>query len=253
MTSATAENTVNKLRQTFATHGLPQIIVSDNGSNFASEHFKQFCDNNGIKHIFVSPYKPSSNGMAERAVQTIKNGLKKAKLETAKLETGLYRFLLTYNKIPQSTTGIAPCELLMKRKLRSRIDLIKPDISVKVEDSQSKMKERYDTKSKKRSFYCGDKVFVQNFIGLPKWIPGSIETVLGPLTYQIRLTMEGYGDAMKIMSSRYTSDSVHEERPIEEPVHAPLNPQLYQTPLEDTTNATPVSMDKAPDKYLFSN
>ena len=53
---------------------------------------------------------------------------------------------------------------------------------------------------------------------------------------------------MKIMSRRYTSDSVHEERPIEEPVHAPLNPQLYQMPLEDTTNASPVSMDKAPDK-----
>ena len=147
--------------------------------------------------------------------------------------------------MPQSTTGIVPCELLIKRNFRSRIDLIKPDISVKVEDSQSKMKESYDTKSKKRSFFCGDKVFVQNFIGLPKRITGSIETVLGPLTYHIRLSdgrlWRRHENHVKL---HYTSDFVHEEQSIEEPVQAPLNPQSYRTPLKDTTIATPVSMDK---------
>ena len=80
------------------------------------------------------------------------------------LESRLYRFLLQYNKIPQSTTGMAPCELLMKRKLRSRIDLVKPDVSTKVERNQSKMKDRHDKKAKDRTFYAGDTVFVRNLL-----------------------------------------------------------------------------------------
>ena len=126
MNSATSESTINRLHQTFATHGLPESIVSDNGPQFTSHLFSEFCTNNGMKHITVSPYKPASNGMAERAVQTIKNGLKKNKKGETCLETRLYLYLLFYNKIPQSTTLAAPCELLMKRKIRSRIDLIRP-------------------------------------------------------------------------------------------------------------------------------
>ena len=118
--------------------------------------FEEFCEKNGIQHIFVSPYRPASNGFAERAVQSVKNGIKKARVlnDNESLESRLYRFLLQYNKIPQSTTGMAPCELLMKRKLRSRIDLVKPDVSTKVERNQSKMKDRHDKKAKDRTFYA---------------------------------------------------------------------------------------------------
>ena len=49
----------------------------DNGAGFASEKFKTFTEHNGIKHIFTSPYRPSSNGMAECAVQTFKQGISK--------------------------------------------------------------------------------------------------------------------------------------------------------------------------------
>ena len=112
--SATSANTIAKLRQTFATHGLPGDIVSDNGTPFKSELMAEFCEMNGIKQIFVSPYRPASNGLAERAVQSVKNGLRKAKNDQVTLETRLYRFLLHYNKVPQSTTGLPPCELLMK-------------------------------------------------------------------------------------------------------------------------------------------
>ena len=68
--STSAVSTIIKLRSLFATHGIPEQLVSDNGSGFRSEEFKQFTTQNGIKHIFTSPYNPSSNGLAERAVQT---------------------------------------------------------------------------------------------------------------------------------------------------------------------------------------
>ena len=53
-----AENTVEMLLDTFATHGLCEQIVSDNGSQFTSETFKKFCEARGIQHILTAPYHP---------------------------------------------------------------------------------------------------------------------------------------------------------------------------------------------------
>ena len=64
---ATSASIIEKLRKIFATHGVPKNIVSDNGSVFTSEEMK-----NNIRHIRTAPFHPSSNGMAERYVQTFK-------------------------------------------------------------------------------------------------------------------------------------------------------------------------------------
>ena len=74
--SATGSQTVEKLRMSFATHGVSETIVSDNASQFVNEVFAEFTRKNQIKDIRVSPYHPSSNGLAERAVQVFKNGMK---------------------------------------------------------------------------------------------------------------------------------------------------------------------------------
>ena len=58
-------------------HGLPDCIVSDNGPTFTSEEFREFTSANGIRHIFAAPNDPSSNGLAERAVQSFKEGMKR--------------------------------------------------------------------------------------------------------------------------------------------------------------------------------
>ena len=68
----TSEKTIARLWSIFATHGLPQQIVRDNGPTFTSEQFEEFTKQNGIKHTFAALYHPSSNGLAERAVQTFK-------------------------------------------------------------------------------------------------------------------------------------------------------------------------------------
>ena len=75
--SASSATTIEKLRCLFATHRIPESIVSDNGSPFTSSEMKEFLIGNGVKQITSSPYHPSSNGLAERAVQTCKSGLKK--------------------------------------------------------------------------------------------------------------------------------------------------------------------------------
>jgi hypothetical protein len=56
MNSVVASSTIEQLRMIFATHGLPSILVSDNGPTFISEEFRTFTKFNGIKHIFAVPY-----------------------------------------------------------------------------------------------------------------------------------------------------------------------------------------------------
>ena len=93
------------------------VYFHDNGSVFMSSEFTDFVKRNGIRHVTSSPYHPSSNGLAERAVQTMKDGLKK--LVSGSLETKLARFLFKYRLTPQTVTGVSPAELMFGRPLRS--------------------------------------------------------------------------------------------------------------------------------------
>ena len=81
MKTTTASKTVAILRSLFARYGIPQQIVSDNGPQFSSEKYRQFCESNGIRHTLVAPYHPSSNGEAERFVQTFKVSYSKSSTE----------------------------------------------------------------------------------------------------------------------------------------------------------------------------
>ena len=107
MKSISSSVTIEKLQSIFAIHGLPHKLVTDNGPAFISFEFKTFMDINGIVHIRSAPYHPSTNGLAERAVQTLKDGLRCIKDGT--IETRLARFLSKYRLTPHSTTGLKCC------------------------------------------------------------------------------------------------------------------------------------------------
>ena len=73
----TAKETISALQQVFAIEGLPDTIVTDNGTQFTSQEFRRFCIQHQIKHLTSSVFHPASNGEAERFVQTFKNRLNK--------------------------------------------------------------------------------------------------------------------------------------------------------------------------------
>ena len=185
VSSATSSITIDKLRMLFAQFGLPETIVSDNGSCFVSEEFESFLQSNGIKHITTAPYHPSSNGLAERAVQVLKSGLRK--VTEGNLNTRIARVLFAYRLVPQSTTGVTPAELLLGRKPRSRLDLVKPDMAKRVEDKQSQQKATHDVSAHSRTYEVGDLVHVLNFRPGEKWIPGKIIESTGPISFRIQL------------------------------------------------------------------
>ena len=165
MQSITSSKTIEKLRIIFANHGVPRKVVTDNGPSFTSKEFQIFLSDNGIVHTLTTPYHPSSNGLAERAVQTVKNGIKRT--PGATVQEKLSKFLFTYRITPQTTTGIAPAQLLMGRRLRSRLDRLFPDHTQKVENQQSKQAQYHDTSKPLRTFKVGDTVYVKDFSTQP--------------------------------------------------------------------------------------
>ena len=68
---------------------------------------RTFCQKNGITHTTSAPYHPSSNGLAERAVQIVKQGIKK--LQEGSLKDKVSRTLFTYRTTPHTTTGQTQC------------------------------------------------------------------------------------------------------------------------------------------------
>ena len=152
-------------------------------TGFVSEQFEHFLRGNGVKHVTSAPYHPASNGLAERAVQIVKRGLKK--VTDGSLNTRLAKVLFTYRMTPQSTTGITPAELLLGRMPRSHLDLLKPQTAERVEDKQRRQKERHDVRVKFRTFEVGDTVFVKSFGSGQKWLPGTISTRSGSVLFQV--------------------------------------------------------------------
>ena len=128
VSSTSSEVTIRVLRSLFATHGLPQTIVSDNAPAFVSDEFRSFLSRNGIRYMNSSPYHPASNGQAEICVRKVKEALRTMGKGSTELQ--LQRLLFKDHITPSTTTGYSPAELLFKRQLRSALTLLRPESQV---------------------------------------------------------------------------------------------------------------------------
>ena len=93
--STTSDHVITHLKFMFATFGIPNGIRPNGGPQFSSFAFKNFADSCGFVHTFSSSRHSRSNGETERAVQTVKNLLKKSK--------DPYLALLAYRTSPLKT------------------------------------------------------------------------------------------------------------------------------------------------------
>ncbi|XP_059044987.1 uncharacterized protein K02A2.6-like [Achroia grisella] len=115
LSNLSAEVTIAAFKSVFARFGIPDILYSDNGTNFCNQKFREFTKNWNFTHRTSSPTFPQSNGLAERYVQTVKNLFKKADYE----KKDKYLALLEYRNTPKvEMENKTPSELLMNRNVQ---------------------------------------------------------------------------------------------------------------------------------------
>ena len=225
MSDATSHSTVHKLRRMFAAHGLPKVMVTDNGPAFVGDEFERFCAKNGIRHVPTAPYHPASNGQAERVVRAFKEAMNK--LKTGDIETKVNRLLFKYRITPHTSTGVSPSKLMLKREIRTPFHLIQPG---------SQITPRAEAKTKTRKFKVGDMVWLRNFGKGDKWVPGTVSAIRGNVNYEVSLTnkeetVHRHVDQLKErVGEVIESNDLDLELP-QEPSEASMTP---------TTNANPI-------------
>ncbi|XP_054260279.1 uncharacterized protein K02A2.6-like [Macrosteles quadrilineatus] len=269
MKSTTSFKTIEKLRTLFASFGLPEELVSDNGPNFASGEFREFLSNNGIKFTLSPPYHPASNGAAERFVQEVKKNLKRQVMasgsETISLQHKLDNFLFAFRNTPSTVTGVTPAELFLQWKPRTKLTMLKPCLLSAIDKKREAQKEAADNhRGSFRSFVEGERVLVKSVRQeIISWIPGRILERKSPSTYVVSV-LGGkirFCHADHLRSSKLTEEEeVTVNRPVvQSPIKSPENKSAVgiQTPPErsprvmETRNTSPrqqrsVGLPKSP-------
>ena len=170
--------TIEMLKSQMARHGIPEKLRTDNGPQFDSQEFMEFCADYGIEQHTSSPRYPQSNGEAERAVQTVKRLWTKAHDKQLAL--------LAYRTTPMESCGMSPAQLSMSRRLRSKIPIARELLKPKLYDMKAVIKELDNEKERQRHYYDakvksdlpvlveGDPVRMAPFPGKKQWVPAKV-------------------------------------------------------------------------------
>ena len=136
-TTVNSRSVIDCLKDILARHGVPDVLFSDNGPQYASAEFTEFAKNWVFLHNISSPNFPKSNGLGESSVKIVKHLLRKS------LDSGddFMKNLLKYRTTPLQI-GTSPEELLVNRKLRSNLpingDLLTPHTAKEVVKEKQK-------------------------------------------------------------------------------------------------------------------
>lgn len=174
----TSQHVIKQLKEWFSIHGIPQVLETDNGPQYACAEFRRFCSQWGFEHQTSSPYFPRANGLAERYVQVAKSMLKKCNDD----QSDIYLALLHIRNTPRSSSIPSPNERLMGRLVRSNmpmtLEALRPRVSVNVQqllEREREMQKNYADRGTKepQTFTEQEKILMQNQ-GTRKWTPRTV-------------------------------------------------------------------------------
>lgn len=202
MKKITSEETIKKIEPIFVRLGYPRTITLDNGRQFISTEFEEYCHSRNISLNHTAPYWPQANDEVERQNSSLLKRLKISHSMNRDCKTDLLHYLMMYYTNAHSVTGKAPSVLLQNRLIRSKIPSISdiettPPITTEVQDRdrivKHRGKERKDARrhAKPSDIQVGDRVLVQNLVSTGKLTP-----TFNGIEYQV---MERRGSCVKII------------------------------------------------------
>ncbi|GFX73306.1 uncharacterized protein K02A2.6 [Trichonephila clavipes] len=170
-------------------------------------------DSDYLGHKTSAPFKPSSNGQAEHYVATLKQSLRAMHKYEGTIQQKLSTFLMQYRKAPNVTTTLSPAMLFLKRDIRTRIDLLLPELKTKIQDKLR----RDNFEFRDRKFDVGDRVAVRVYRAAnTRWKFGTIVNQDGVLHYII--------DVQGTLVKRH----VDQIRPVGDKVQENIIPLMHQ-------------------------
>ncbi|XP_055348004.1 uncharacterized protein K02A2.6-like [Paramacrobiotus metropolitanus] len=170
MRHATTDAVIEALLDMFSHYGPCTEIVSDNGTQFTSEQFSEFCQQYGIRHFRTPPGHPQSNGQAERYVQTVKDGVSKLMADQKRLPVAL-----------RSSSGAT---------MRSTLDLLVPVLLTTAEKNRERHRRNFDQHTRKKDFRLGDLVLVRDYrpSRAVDWISGKLIKRESRLIWEVQVS-----------------------------------------------------------------
>lgn len=173
----TSSEIIGHLKNWFSTHGVPEILESDNGPQYTSKEFKEFRKTWYFQSKTSSPNHPRGNGLAERGVQTAKGVLRRCTMDNSDIQLAL----LNLRNTPRNDQIGSPNQRLMSRMTRTNLptsnENLKPKIVENVSEELKKLREKQKFYSDRTSRVTkdvekGDKIRVQ--FGHRNWLSGQV-------------------------------------------------------------------------------
>jgi hypothetical protein len=145
----TSAQVIKCIKEHCSRYGIPETIVTDNGTQYCSNEFRRFCAEYGIKQIFSSPKYPQSNGFAEKTVQTAKRLIIKTKED----KSDLYLALLDLRNTPRDNIIGSPVQRLMNRRTKTQLPTSKQLLLPAVIDPQQVKNQKTQHREMQKFYY----------------------------------------------------------------------------------------------------
>lgn len=232
MKEISTSSTIAILNRLFAQFGVPDMLVSDNGCQFTSAEFSNFCASLTIEHVRSPIYHPQSNGQAERFVDTFKRALRKMHGE-GRTEDLLQVFLRTYRSTPSMhvPNNSSPAEAFLGRRIKTIHDAMKPQI-LRKETINRNQHNGFRTADLK--FQVGEPVYVLMFRNFNRsWVPAVVKRRKGSVLRDVQVGDEIQTRHINHLRPRYTENN-NKDNSIELPLDVLLDTFDLPNAIPDT-------------------
>jgi hypothetical protein len=242
---------VRHMKANVARYGIIETLITDNGPQFTSAEFREFTKSYGIDHITSSPHHQQANGLAEKAVQTVKNLIKKC----ADTEGDIYLALLDLRNTPRDDVTGSPMQRLNNRRAKTKLpiteNLLKPAVpstdavSSKLMEYRQQQKKYYDQGAKPR-----DEIKPSDAVRIysdKQWKPAEfIRKTQYPRSYVVRAGDQGREYRRNSDMLLTTREEPHVIRPQRQSYHVPMLPLNDPPPRSRPRPPTEANEPEAP-------
>ena len=180
-------------------------------------------------------------------MRIVKEELKKS--DSGTLKDRLAKILFQYRITPHTTTGVAPSQLLMGRRIRLILDILKPSgMQEHVQAKQERQKKDHDQRVRNRNFVVGQNVYVKFFCwGGKRWLKGKLSRRLGPVSFKVWINngriVHCHQDQIRARNGKeHCNEKTNESESVENHQESPL-PAVVVDPVPSISVGTPEVKD----------